>query len=308
VSLQASQHPALAPAAATLILGATGRVGGAALRELDRLGVPAVPLVRAEERRRLLMGAAARARVAELDDEVGLERAFDGARRLLLCSAHGPRMQEQQQAAVRAAQRAGVEYVVKVSASPASIFPGTPAPAAAAHLAVEDALRASRMGATCVRPQAFMQALLGFFQAAGGALRLPLAHTPVSWVDAEDVGHVTAHLLAGEQRERAVVEVTGPHSLCLEDVARELSRVTGRPVRGEPIGDQQARAELLAAGASPWLAEHVLSIFALFRQRGAAAVTNAVLSITGRPARSFPRFLDAHRNALASDPATGGSS
>lgn len=54
---------------------------------------------------------------------------------------------------MRAAAAAGVERVVKISASPASIFPGTPAEAAADHLAVEEQLAQSPIrSTTAVRP------------------------------------------------------------------------------------------------------------------------------------------------------------
>jgi uncharacterized protein YbjT (DUF2867 family) len=263
-----------------VIAGATGRIGGATLHALDELGIPCAALVRAPERR----GSGRDVLVADFDDEEGLATALAGAERLLLCSAHGPHMRTQQLNAVRAAERAGVERVVKISASPASIFPGTPAEAAAAHLEVEDALRATAIDAVCVRPNAFTQVLVGLRAAfAGGTVRLPLGDARVSWVDARDVGRVAARLLADGLAE-PLVEVTGPAGLTMDEVCAAAGEVIGRPVVYEAVTDEQARAGLIARGVDPWYADHMIGVFALFRARDAGRTTDAVERLTGRPA------------------------
>jgi NAD(P)H dehydrogenase (quinone) len=234
-----------------VIAGATGRIGGATLHALDELGIPGVALVRTPERRAALDDPGRDVLVADFGDEDGLASALDGTERLLLCSAHGPDMRTQQLNAVRAAERAGVERVVKISASPASIFPGTPAEAAAAHLEVEEALRASAIDTVCVRPNAFAQVLVGLRAAfEAGTVRLPLDDARVSWVDARDVGRVAARLLADGVAE-PLVEVTGPAGLTMDEVCAAAGEVSGRPVVYEAVTDEQARAGLTPAASTP---------------------------------------------------------
>jgi NAD(P)H dehydrogenase (quinone) len=286
-----------------VVAGATGRIGGATLRALSELGVRATALVRSPDRRGALAAPVADALVADFDDEERLTRALAGTRRLLLCSAHGPQMGAQQLRAVRAAQRAGVEFVVKISASPASIFPGTPAEAAAAHLEVEQALWATSMRTVAVRPNAFAQVLLAQRAAiASGTVRLPLADARVSWVDALDVGRVAAQLLLDPPADDAVLEVTGPSGLTMSEVCEILTEVLHRRVVYEPGTDAQARTGLIANGIDPWYADHMIGVFSLFRQFDAGRTTDVIERLTGRPATLLAEVFRRHRAELTTSP------
>jgi uncharacterized protein YbjT (DUF2867 family) len=274
------------------VSGGTGRIGGATLRALAVLGVPATALIRSESRRHGLPDPGVDTLVADFADSDGLARALDGCNRLLLCSAHGPDMAAGQLAAVDAAERAGVERVIKISASPATVFPGTPAEAAAAHLQVEQALRASRMDSVAVRPNAFAQTLLGFLPAVrAGVLSLPLGGARVSWVDAEDVGRVAAALLVAEDLPAEVVEVTGPAGLTMSEVCSIFAGIVGHPVEYRPLDDASALEVFIARGLDPSYAEHVVQVFSLFRERDAGCVTTAVPDLTGAPATPVEAVL-----------------
>jgi uncharacterized protein YbjT (DUF2867 family) len=285
-----------------VVAGATGRIGGATMRALADLGIPCTALIRAPARRRALDDPGGDVLVADFGDEDRLARALEGTQRLLLCSAHGPDMRDQQLRAVRAAQRAGVERVVKISASPASIFPGTPAEAATAHLEVEGALRATAVQAVAVRPNAFSQVLLGLRTAiASGTIRLPLGDARVSWVDALDVGRVAARLLADDDTAETVLEVTGPAGLTMDQVCETLSDVIGRSVAYEAVTDEQARAGLIARGVDPWYADHMIGVFSLFRAFDAGRTTDACERLTGQPATPLADVFRRHRAELLVD-------
>ena len=66
----------------------------------------------------------------------------------------------------------------------------------------------------------------------------PFADTPISMVDARDVGAVAATLLsAREPRERnaQILELTGPKAVTYRELAQCLSSVRPRPVSCEPV-------------------------------------------------------------------------
>ena len=96
--------PAESLLSTTLVTGATGQVGGALVEELGRGGVRGV--TRSKE------GAARRSSRA-VEGVVAVERAF-------LVSRDDPRQPEMEAAFVKAAARAGVRRVVKLSACRAS--------------------------------------------------------------------------------------------------------------------------------------------------------------------------------------------
>jgi uncharacterized protein YbjT (DUF2867 family) len=285
------------------VAGATGRIGGATARGLTELGVPFSTLIRTPDRRAALGNRAANTVVADFSDEDGLTRALAGTERLLLCSAHGPDMAALQLSAIRAARRAEVRRVVKISASPASIFPGTPAEAAAAHLEVEEALRTSGIQSAIIRPNAFLQGLLDLrSEIDAGLIRLPLGDARVSWVDADDVGRVAARLLASHALPGHMFEVTGPAGLTMDEVCEEISDVSGRQVVYQPVSDETAREALVARGLHHWYANHIVGVFGLYRVRDAGYTTSVVQELTGQAPASVREILLRNRSILVGDP------
>jgi uncharacterized protein YbjT (DUF2867 family) len=282
--------------AKTLICGATGRVGGATLDAIVSAGHEAMALARTPDRAKALPGDI-EVRVADFADVAALESAFAGVDALLLCSAHGPEMAVGQLNAVAAAERAGVQRVVKISASPASIFPGTPAEAAAQHLEVEEALRATSLSAVCIRPNAYMQTLAAFAPAIrGGQLPLALGSAPVSWMDVQDVGALSALALTSDSLNEQIIEATGPEGLTGEDAAAALSDALAIEVVYRPISEESAREAMLETGMSAWFVDHVLTVFRLLRERGGGDVSDAVPRLLGRPATTLAGVAkrDAH--------------
>lgn len=269
---------------ATLVTGATGRIGGATLRALVAAGHEPIAMVRARERTAALP-CAVETRVADMADPEALADAFTGVDALLLCSGHEPTMGDLQRNAISAATDAGIRRIVKISASPASVFPDTPSRVAAQHLALEAALAETGIECTNVRPNAFAQLIGGFAHSvAEGELPLPLGDAAISWVDTRDVGAVAAAALRTDGPLPPRIEVTGPDALTGDAVARLLSEHTGHRVAYRPLSDAENRERLRAGGAPEWLVEHVVVIFSLLRERDGDRVTDGVQRWLGRPA------------------------
>ncbi len=288
---------------ATLVAGATGRIGGATLQSLLDLGHQPIAMVR-NGARAAAVAYPVETRIADLADPASLDGALASVDTLLLCSGHAPDMLDLQLNALSAARRQGVRRIVKISTSPASAFAGTPSAVAAQHLEVEAALADSGIEYTNVRPNGFTQLLGGFAEElAHGRLNMTLGDAAVSWVDARDVGDVAAAAVLVEGSLPSHIEVTGPQALSGAQLAEILSERTGRPIVYQPISDEAKRDALLAAGAPQWLAEHVVVIFSLLRERDGDRVTDAVPAWTGHPARSVRDVLARDAESLGIAPA-----
>ncbi len=287
-----------------LVTGAGGRVGGAALRALVARGRAPIALVR-DPRRAGSLAERVEHRCCDLDDRAGLEDAFAGIDALLLCSGHGPDLLGHQLNTIAAAQDAGVRRIVKISASPASVFEGSPNRAAANHREVEAVLAHAGVEYTCIRPNAFIQGVASSRAAiADGELPLTLGDQALSWVDTEDVGEVAAGALLAGGPLPEVIPVTGPQALTGVGLAEILTAVTGRHVLYRALTDAEQQNRLRAAGAPAWLAEHVVSIFALLRERDGDRVTDAVEHWTGRPATPAADALTRDADKLGLELAT----
>ncbi|MEM8662410.1 MAG: NAD(P)H-binding protein, partial [Pseudomonadota bacterium] len=136
-----------------LLLGATGRVGGATLAQLRSADKSCQ--IRILSRQPGQTGTAESIEVVTgaMTDRATLDKALDGISSMLLVSADHPAMAEHEIAVVRAAAERGGIRVVKISAMTAGLE--TRRTFGIAHGAVEDNLRASDLPFVILRPTFF---------------------------------------------------------------------------------------------------------------------------------------------------------
>jgi uncharacterized protein YbjT (DUF2867 family) len=92
------------------ITGANGNIGRHLVKTLAKARIPARLLMR-EPARASTVGDCLDVLAADLDHHETLDRALDGITRLFLLSP-GPNISAQDEAAIAAAQRAGVQHIV----------------------------------------------------------------------------------------------------------------------------------------------------------------------------------------------------
>lgn len=273
-----------------MVTGATGTIGGATVDALRARGVDPIVCSRDPGRDWSLDS-----RMVDFADPSGLATAFLGVDSLLLCSGHHPDLAALQSAAIEAAATAGVRRVVKISGSPASIFPGTPAQVAADHLAIEEALSQAPLEGLVVRPNVFMSSLRTLLEVCAQRdrpLALPLGDAALSAVDPADVGAVAAALLLDNRHGSAsTVAVSGPEALTLAAIADVFREASGTSVEYQDVGEDSGLQELRELGFDEWTAEHTLSTLSLLRDRGGDKVEDGVEGLLGRRPTSWTEYL-----------------
>jgi uncharacterized protein YbjT (DUF2867 family) len=286
-------------AIAVLVMGATGTVGGATVDALRAAGAEPVAFVRDPQRAARVLGGRTPFRVGDLAEQGSVRAALGGVDAVLLCSAHGPAMREQQMAAVRAIEASSVGRVVKISGSPVSVRSESPASTGRDHFSVEEALRAIGGVTVAIRPNPFMQNFLEQAPVvAHGVLPGPQGGPRVSFVDARDIGRVAAAALLSTEPPDEVLEVTGPEALTWFDVADIMGDVLGRSITHHPMPADLIQPTLLGMGRPQWFVEHMLELGALLRDHKAAEVTHTVEHITGQAATTLGEFLTDHASAF----------
>ncbi|GHG53849.1 NmrA family NAD(P)-binding protein [Streptomyces griseocarneus] len=86
---------------------------------------------------------------------------------------------------------------------------------------------------------------------------------PMPWVDPRDIGDVVAaRLLNDTWQGRVVQAVHGPEDLTFRQVARILTQALGRTIRIDPVGDDEVRDALRAAGMPPSAVEGIVGMTA----------------------------------------------
>jgi uncharacterized protein YbjT (DUF2867 family) len=271
-----------------LLTGATGQVGGAALRELH--GMPVRVLVRDPA---ALAGGGVEVVAGSFDDAVSLRAALDGVSVLFLTGRDNPAQVEQHLRVLEVAREAGVRHVVKLSAIGARA--DSPVALMRWHHAIEEALRRSDFAWTFLRPHLYLQNLLRFAGdvASHGRLAAPMGDRRYPLVDTRDVGAAVAAVLRdpGAHAGRAYA-LTGPSAVSYGEIASHLARLVGRPVEYEAVAPEVFRAGLLEAGLPAWRADDLAAISAAYDDE---VVSDELPALLGRPATSLGRFLDDHR-------------
>jgi uncharacterized protein YbjT (DUF2867 family) len=278
----------------TLVIGATGTVGRHLVPQLVRRRQSVRAFVRNPAAD---LPAGVERAVGDLADPASLVPALDGVDAVYLACGNQPAQAAYETAAIDAAAAAGVRRIVKLSTSDAAI--GSPAAFADAHGHIEAHLRASGVDHVLLKPTFMMTNLLAAAEGVqhAGAIFLPGAGAKVAMIDPRDVADVAAVALT-ETVGRELV-LTGPAVVTFDDVAAELSAITGRRIGFVPVPDDAAVGQLVASGAPEWYATNVVAVFGLLRQGVQAQTRDTVHIVLGREPRSLSAFVRDHAAVFA---------
>ncbi len=277
-----------------LVTAPAGNVGKEVVRALRERGIPVRAGVR--DPSRVSMPEGVEPVRFDFDDVSTFAPALVGARGLfLLRPTQIARVNGTLLPAIENAQRAGVRHCVFLSVDGAERQPWLP------HRKVEKAVEASELSWTFLRPNHFMQNLLGPYRQSiiAGRLALPAGQGRISFVDCADIGELAAIAFADPARHTGhAYHLTGPQALSFSELAAELSRLIGHRVRYEPIGPLKYMRELRATGA-PFAYSAILTFLHLGARRGGPAHVDPILGeLLGRPPHTIAEFISAHVSEL----------
>jgi uncharacterized protein YbjT (DUF2867 family) len=281
-----------------LITGATGTIGRQLVLELKTRRAPMRVLTRNPERARNFLGDVECA-VGDLSRPETVAKALVGIESAFLLSPLDPSLPAWETGFARAAKKAGVRRLVKLSALGAD--PRSPAAIARWHGEAEAEVARAGVPFTVLRPAAFYQ---NFLRSADsirrGTLAAPMGGAPIAMVDARDVGAAAAALLTAPSFEgAATLTLTGPAPLTYADAASALSRGLGRPVAYTDTAPDDARRGMLAAGMPAWLIDALLGLAEQCRAGRADVRSDDVRRATGREPLALDRFARDHAAAFA---------
>lgn len=274
-----------------MITGATGSIGTELCTLLSAQGIPFRAMVRSVTKAQVIGRLPGATLIpGDFTDPQSMAAALEGVERAFLLTNSSEQAATQQNSFVTAAQQAGVQHIVKLSQWAADLY--SPVRFLRYHAAVEQTILQSGLAYTFLRPNLFMQGLLGFrepiihqhqFFAAIGTAR-------ISVVDIRDIAAVAAATLNGQGHEGKTYHLTGPKALTHYEMAAALSQALGQPIQFADVPPAAMLQALTAAGFPGWQAEGLLEDYAHYAREEAAVVTSDILTVTGQPARSFEVF------------------
>lgn len=277
-----------------LVLGATGNLGPHVVSELSSLGKTPRVLVRDADRARTVLGAGVEIVAGDMTEPAALLGAVDGIDSVFLLSPHSFTMADAQLAVIRTLRRTGIR-IVKLSGTSSAITPDGPY-ACREHWEVERVLEGSGQPFVILRPNAFMQVIVGKQLIPGlqstGTVVNALGDAGVSFVDARDVGAVAARVLTASDWDGQTLVLTGPRSVTYGEIAAILSQRMGTPASVVDMTLDDLRATFIGRGMAEWEADHFVEMYELWAEHESEFVTDTVEQVTGRAPRTIEAFLD----------------
>lgn len=274
-----------------VVTGATGTVGRHVVENLVALRTDVVALVRDETKARQLLAAGPRLAIGSFDDPGSLRKAFAGADTVVLTTAASAHAGAQAEAALAAARDAKVRKIVRLSAVKAD--PDGPTDNTRQHGRTEVQVRDSGLAYCILRPQIFMQNLLGSLGAilGSGKLYYGMGSGRMGMIDTRDVADCLAIAATRPNFDGLTLEITGPASIDFNTVAAVIGRGLGQDVTYVAVPPAAAGEAVRAQGADDWTARLVADYCAAYMKGFGDFTTDEVNRITGRSPRSLENFV-----------------
>ncbi len=283
-----------------LVIGSTGTVGKEVVKRLAKRGQRVRALLHHPAAAELFRSPFVETLPGDLAEPASLVPAFTGIRKVFLVTPSHPHQVLWERNAVIAAQRAGVEFIVKLSTLSAD--PASPILMSKWHGESEEFIRNSGIPHAFLRSHNFMQNL--FEQVpeivGKGVIRAPLKDAKLAMVDARDAAEVAVKILTEDQEDNLICRLTGPEAITCYDVAEILTDVAGKPVKYLDISFAEAERIMLRAGKPRWHVDDLLKLYRRFQEGKGERVWNDIPEMLGRPAGAFREFAQDHRAVFGS--------
>lgn len=284
-----------------LITGATGNIGTTLAKQLSAQGIPFRAMVRTtdDQARALHALPGAEAVIGDFNNPDSVARALQGIEKAFLLTNSSEQAEKLQSDFVDVASHAGVQHIVKLSQLHAA--PQSPVRFLRYHAAVEQKIRESGIDYTFLRPNLFMQGLLGFRDPIiqQGKFFATAGEAPISLVDIRDIAEIAAFALSTPGHAGKIYDITGPESLTHQELATKLSIALGRTISYVNVSSDQLLQALLQVGFPLWQAEGLIEDYAHYARGEAAAISPAVQQVTGHAPRNFDHFIQEYAALFA---------
>jgi uncharacterized protein YbjT (DUF2867 family) len=272
-----------------LITGATGDIGSRVVERLLERGDRPRIFVRDLEKARARYGDRVDIAVGDLAHAESLLAALEGVRALFLVNS-GPELANRDAAAANVAKAAGVKNLVKLSSMDARQKVGT----GLWHAQGESAIRATGISFTFVQPAGFMSNALGWVPSikAEGVVSAPTGDGRIAFIHPDDIAAVAVEALTKREFERESLPITGPEALSYGGMTAKIGAAVGKPLRFQPISEEQERHQMIESGWRPEIVDAHVSIYRAIREGRLAIVTDNVDRVIRQTPISFERWVE----------------
>jgi NAD(P)H dehydrogenase (quinone) len=278
-----------------LVTGATGYVGGAALRLLAALSGSRsiVGVARNVDRAALTVPKGVAFTIADYDDRPSLDKAFAGATSLLFVASDGagPDVVRQHANVIDAAAASGIAHIVFMSI--VDVDETSPFYFAAVYRDAERRLLECGTAWTILRCGLYSDFLFSHWlepARSTGVIAVPAGRARIAPLSRDDVAAAAVAVLVSGAHRGQVYELTGPRTYSFDEIGELAGRSFGVPIAYRPCSPTDYLLRCWATMQDPW--PHAFStMFASVAQGRYASISSAVQDLTGRAPEDLEAFL-----------------
>lgn len=276
-----------------LVTGATGKVGSEVVKQLAAKGVAVRAAAHHPEKAQELAGDNVEIVKFDYSDPTSVAAALEGVDKIFLMSP--PFVADPialEKALIDAAKQAGVKHAVKLSAAGVEYNDNAPL------RIVEKYLEASGLPYTIVRPSWFFQNFITgqLENIRRGTIAIPAGEGKTGFIDTRDIAAVVVTAFTEEGHTNQAYTLTGSEALDHYQVTTILSKVLDKPVKYEPVTDEQFRATTTAEQWPTEAIETLSMLYGIVRAGQASGITPTVQTVLGRPPIRFEQFAYDYAN------------
>jgi uncharacterized protein YbjT (DUF2867 family) len=276
-----------------LITGASGSVGKAVLREAIRKESKIGAMYRSKEEAAKAPSGCEPV-LADYSDRQSLRNALDGVSSVYVVCSPIPQLVELESNMLDVCKEAGVKHVVLNSALGAGDFAKS---FPSWHRKVEDKLKAMGMSYTILRPNGFLQNIVAYNAPsirAQGAFYVAMGDAKVSYLDVGDIAVVAAKALSGGTHAGKTYELNGPEAISNRELAKRISKVTGRTVNYVDVPEVAQREAMLGLGMPEWQVTALLDLQQYYKQGGGGKTDGLLQALIERAPVTLDQYLTAN--------------
>ncbi|MEM0543964.1 SDR family oxidoreductase [Flavobacterium sp. j3] len=281
-----------------IVLGATGNIGLAVIKNLQNKNVEVFAGVQSEKDFEKVSQFEAIPLIVNFTDQESLNQALKGKDRVFLVT---PLMQNPEavtQMVINAAKQNGVKHLVRSTASGADSN-GQIQMARWAG-ASEDLIKVSGLNYTIVRPYSFLQNFINFHSQTikqYNGFYLPTGEAKLSMLDINDLGEVVALALTSDEHFGKTYELSGL-TYTNEILAETLSQVLGRKVSYIDIPEEKAKESMLSNHMPEWMVNAMMELNYITKQGWTASYSDDYKKLTGKEYTSAETFFTNNKQAF----------
>lgn len=285
-----------------LITGATGQVGGKTIAFLAQdASIEIVAAVRTMEKAIPFTEKGIDTVILDFDDESTHIAAFKNIDRVFMVTAYTVDMLRQSKALLDNAKKAGVKHIVHLGAcGPDDTSIGH----WAWHQFVERYIEWCGFSYTHLRPQDFMQNLLGYGgkgAITSGVLQHYVSNARMSWVDVDNVAEVAALTLSQPELHEGKTYRLGYDAKTFNEIAALMTSIVGQPFRYESLSPDVFLQSMIDSGAEM---AYMSCVYDHWKRHAAGTIPGAdetfdtFYEITGKQPTKWADFIEKHKTKL----------